>query len=102
MFIDRRKIVIITVAIVLIPILLAMTPIGLINKCGSSTSKDHQVQRGAYFPFHSITVCQDDTSNVSLISVSRMIATEVPLHFQALNSILIVPNFFSKSLPLRC
>jgi len=103
MFVGRRKLLITTVAIVLIPILLGMTPLGLIIKCGSSISKDLQVRRGIHLPFHSISVTQDDdTSILGFISISRTKEPKVLLHFLALKPGFILSNVFSESVPLRC
>ena len=102
MLVGRHRLLIILPVIILIPVMLSMMPLSLINQYGCSISKGQVVRKVNHYPSRSIIVYQDDTSNVSLISASRTIATEVPLHFQDLNSIFIVSNFYSKFLPLRC
>jgi hypothetical protein len=102
MFAGRHKLLIITVTIVLIPILLAMTPLGLTNKCRSSISKNLEIRRGARFPFHSIMVYQGETTVVCFESMLRIKAAEIPLDFQRLNSFFIPSNVSSESVPLRC
>jgi len=103
MFVSRHKLLITAVAIVLIPILLAMTPLGLILKCGALTSKDLQVRRGIYFPFHSLSVTQDDdTSVLAFISISRTKELKVLLHFPVLKPDFVPSNALSDSVPLRC
>ena len=103
MFAGRHELLITTVAIVLIPILLAVTPLGLIIKCGSPISKDLQGRRGIHLPFHSVSVTQnDDTSILGFASISRTKELKVLLHFLGLNPTLVLPHVFSDSVPLRC
>jgi hypothetical protein len=103
MFVGRRKLLITTVAIVLIPVLLAMSPLGLIIKCGASISKDLQVRRGIHLPFHSISVTQDDdTSILGFTSISKTKELKVLLHLLVLNPGFILSHVFSDSVPLRC
>jgi hypothetical protein len=103
MFVGRRKLLITTVAIILIPILLAVTPLGLILRCGSSISKDLHVRRGIHLPFHSLSVAQDDdTSILGFVSISGTKELRVPLHFLVLKPGFVLPNLFSDFVPLRC
>jgi hypothetical protein len=103
MFVSRRTLLITAVATVLIPILLAMTPLGLILRCGSSNSKDLHVRTGIPLLFHSISVTQDDdTSILGFISISRTKELKVLLHFPVLKPGFVLSNALSNSVPLRC
>jgi hypothetical protein len=103
MLLGRRKLLITTFAIILVPILLAMTPLGLIVKSGSLSSKDLQVRRGIHIPLHSISVTQDDdTGGPGFVSISRTKEPKVLLHFLNLNPGFVLSNVFSDSVPLRC
>jgi hypothetical protein len=79
-----------------------MTPLGFVNKSGTLIHKGHLVRSGNAYSPRAAIVSQDDTIDASLAPMSRERAMKVSPHLRASNPILVLSNFLSESLPLRC
>jgi len=99
----RKKLLILVPAIILIPILLAMTPLNLIHKlsAGCPFSKEKTVEKCHYCPFHSI-VSQNDLAVSGLDATPYVENSPSSFYFQISGLDSLRSSISSKSLPLRC
>lgn len=98
----NRKLLIM-ISILLIPVLLAMTPINLFQKLSgqSHPCQDKQIQRSGSCLFNSL-VSQDDLTIRTLNSMILVEDMTPSLHFQILVLDPSHNSSFSSSAPLRC
>ena len=101
--IGRHKLLILTAAIILIPILLGMTPLNMAHRLASGGPLTHckQVQWSNQCPFHSI-VSHDDSTIVNLNSTSLDLESTPASDIQVLDLDSVHSNVTFNSVPLRC
>lgn len=99
----RHKLLFLTAAILLIPILLGMTPLTMAYRLASGGPFTHckQAQWSNYCPFHSL-VSHDDLTSVTLNSIPFVQEPMTSLGFQASASNSVHSNISFYSVPLRC
>ena len=99
----RHKLLILTAAIILIPILLWMTPLNMAHRLSSGGPLTHckQVRWSNQCPFHSI-VSHDDSTIVNLNSTSLDLESTPASDIQVLDLDSVHSNVTFNSVPLRC
>jgi len=100
---NRSKIILSVTVIVLIPILLAMTPLNMAHKLASGGPFTHckQTHWSNHCPFNSV-VSHDDLANVSLNSTPVFLGLPSIQESQISLSDSAQSNITSNSIPLRC
>jgi len=100
---NRHKVLILTAAIILIPILLGMVPLNMAHKLATGGPFTHckQVQSNNHCPFHSIASHADPTV-VNLNSTSLDQELTPALDIQVLDPDSVHFNLTLNSVPLRC
>lgn len=99
----RSKLLIVISAIILIPVLLAMTPLNFIQKIGSGCpfAQGKQTLKCNPCPFHSIVI-QDDLPTLSLASSSPVQGTISSFNPRIGEPVSIFSDTFPQAVPLRC
>jgi hypothetical protein len=99
----RHKLLFLTAAILLIPILLGMTPLTMAHRLASGGPFTHckQAQWSNYCPFHSL-VSHDDPTIVNLNVMSLDQESTPTFDIQVLDPDSIHSNITFNSVPLRC
>ena len=100
---NRSKIILSVTVIVLIPILLAMTPLNMAHKLASGGPFTHckQTHWSNHCPFNSV-VSHDDLANVSLNSTPVFLGLPSIQESQISLSDSAQSNITFNSFPLRC
>jgi hypothetical protein len=100
---SRHKLLFLTVAIILVPILLSMTPLNIAHRLASGGPFTHckQAQWSNHCPFHSIA-SHDDPTIVSLNLTPLDQESESASDINILDPDSIHSNITFNSAPLRC
>jgi hypothetical protein len=100
---SRHKLLFLTVAIILVPILLGMTPLNIAHRLASGGPFTHckQAQWSNHCPFHSIA-SHDDPTIVSLNLTPLDQESESASDINILDPDSIHSNITFNSVPLRC
>jgi hypothetical protein len=98
-----HKLLLLTAAIILIPILLGMTPINMAHRLASGGPFTHckQAQWSNYCPFHSL-ISHDDPTIVNLDLTPLDQESTPASDIQILDAGSIHSNITFNSVPLRC
>ncbi len=99
----RQKLLFLTAAILLIPILLGMTPLTMAHRLASGGPFTHckQAQWSNYCPFHSL-VSHDDPTIVNLNVIPLDQESTPTFDIRVLDPDSIHSNITFNSVPLRC
>ena len=99
----RQKLLFLTAAILLIPILLGMTPLTMAHRLASGGPFTHckQAQWSNYCPFHSL-ISHDDPTIVNLDLTPLDQESTPASDIQILDAGSIHSNITFNSVPLRC
>jgi len=99
----KRKLLILVLTVILIPILLGMTPLNLVNKFSSGwpLAKGNQILRGDFCLFNSL-ISQDDLT-IGILNSTLLGQDLTPsLHSQTLILDRSRYSSYLSSVPLRC